>query len=96
MSKAILVIDMPNRCNDCPFVDSMRTHWNYDDFTYYCEANEYERIKEIKYGEEDKSIPKPDWCPLKMLPEKRIQDNPNGRNMYRAGWNDCIDDILGE
>ena len=34
---------------------------------------------------------KPEWCPLKELPEKQ-EDLPT--NIYREGWNACIDKIL--
>lgn len=47
---------------------------------------------------------KPDWCPLKPLPEKmkatglynceyfKAGDRPPS---YKIGWNDCIDEITG-
>jgi len=34
---------------------------------------------------------KPEWCPLQKLPEKQ-EDLPT--NIYRDGWNACIDTIL--
>lgn len=40
---------------------------------------------------------KPDWCPLKPLPEKMtgvvLTDHWNN---IKAGWNGCIDKITGE
>lgn len=47
---------------------------------------------------------KPDWCPLKPLPEKmkltgvysREYFQSNGKMpSYKIGWNDCIDKIIG-
>lgn len=47
---------------------------------------------------------RPDWCPLKPLPEKmkatglynceyfKAGDRPPS---YKIGWNDCIDEITG-
>lgn len=35
-------------------------------------------------------FPKPDWCPLKDVPDKYY---PVGMNFER-GWNACIDEIL--
>jgi hypothetical protein len=42
---------------------------------------------------------KPDWCPLKPLPEKF--DNEKDRKLgdfeplFKIGWNACIDEITG-
>lgn len=35
---------------------------------------------------------RPDWCPLREVPQKQ-EDLPT--NIYREGWNACIDKILG-
>ncbi len=40
---------------------------------------------------------KPDWCPLKPLPE-RIGSRDTGHeynNGYADGWDECIDEITG-
>lgn len=37
----------------------------------------------------------PSWCFLKPLPQK-ILDRYEAPQDYRDGWNDCIDEILGE
>lgn len=39
---------------------------------------------------------KPDWCPLKPLPEKitRVAVTDHW-NSIKAGWNNCIDAITG-
>lgn len=34
---------------------------------------------------------------LKPMPQKKEKDNSNELNLgYELGWNDCIDEILGE
>lgn len=43
---------------------------------------------------------RPDWCPLKPLPEKKEYINSNSnieatKNIAAAGWNACIDEITG-
>lgn len=47
---------------------------------------------------------RPDWCPLKPLPEKmKLTGLYNGKYFkaggklpsYKIGWNDCIDEITG-
>ena len=34
---------------------------------------------------------RPDWCPLREVPQKQ-EDLPT--NIYREGWNACIDEIM--
>ncbi len=88
MSKSILVIDTPERCSTCEFLK--RTDEDY----CYCgrlgfdyQVNEYMR-----------STPKgkPDWCPLRALPEKKEENKYH--NDYEIGtvdgFNACIDEIL--
>lgn len=82
MSKSVLVIDTPENCCSCYLCG----------FTLnlqYCRGKK----KDIK----DTST-KPDWCPLKPLPEKMII--PRGaRNTddleYASGYNTCINEIAG-
>ena len=89
--KAILVIDMPKECWDCPMHIEGLDDENEE--IMVCNA---EKI-ESHYGE------KPSWCPLKPMPEKkwvaegfdRIMEN-NKEHLMSLGWNDCIDEILGE
>ena len=39
---------------------------------------------------------KPDWCPLREVPEKDKSFARNNAYHYQCGWNDCIDKVLGE
>lgn len=40
---------------------------------------------------------KPDWCPLKPLPEKMTGVAQTDHwDSIKAGWNECIDTITGE
>ena len=54
-------------------------------------------------GEDANNVGKPDWCPLRELPEK----NPSNPELapgvyytekvcevYKNGWNACLDEIL--
>lgn len=58
MNKAVLVIDMPEHCDDCPF----RVLWA----KYHCVVNG-------KFcGDEQgfySSLTKPSWCPLRLYQE---------------------------
>ena len=101
MNKSILIIDTPKSCYKCPmmFDDGngiwcgverdkdgdmhMRVH-------YYCDENG-----------------RASWCPLKPMPQKNKYDvekyatvdyeNDITLGHYlNKGWNECIDEILGE
>lgn len=85
MDKAILVIDMPDSCDNCPLF-----HGFYTDMT--CGANHYG----INYP-----YPKDfrqDWCPLKPMPKKMKGHDSIYYQWgdYEDGWNDCIDCVSGE
>lgn len=77
--KAILVIEMPNKCRECGFY--------YKDNRMSCYIDDY--IKDCK-----------GTCPLKPMPRKekgRYWHNGIAKeNTYVCGWNDCIDELLGE
>lgn len=88
MSKSVLVIDTPKSCENC----YMLSH-NYCNFQCLITGELIE-----------KSTNKPDWCPLKPLPEKmKVTGLYNGEYFkaggklpsYKIGWNDCIDEITG-
>lgn len=85
MDKAILVIDMPDSCDNCPLF-----HGFYTDMT--CVANHYG----INYP-----YPKDfrqDWCPLKPMPKKMKGHDSIYYQWgdYEDGWNQCIDCVSGE
>ena len=101
MSKAILVMDMPSSCIDCRFCREIDEGINA-----CCEImdepndNELCRMIDVSYPQE-----KPDWCPLKPMPQKQdIYGKYNseyyaqgGKSAsYKIGYNTCIDEILGD
>lgn len=83
MDKAIVVIDMPKICGECPM----------------CIDDEYDLTHEccLKYkGYVDKKH-RPTWCPLKIIPEKYDTDKPyilDFNEDYERGYNACVDEIL--
>lgn len=81
MSKSVLVIDTPENCRSC-YLRGFTLNLQY------CRG----KLKDIK----DTSI-KPDWCPLKLLPEKDTKNHfpDEFEDGYAAGWNGCIDEITG-
>lgn len=84
MSKSVLVIDTPEDCYSCYLRMVSRD-------LHFCKAKS-RRIKDV--------CTKPDWCPLKPLPEKKSTTAPVSnyevqKNLFAAGWNNCIDKITG-
>lgn len=85
MPKAVLVMDMPEQvCQKCTLC------YETEDDEYLCCAVG----KLVPDGE------KPDWCPLRELPEK-MPDLEHGyenveKSIIRAGWNACLDAIAGK
>lgn len=68
--------------------DDCRLCPTYDSEVNYCSCVD-KKILEVK---------KPDWCPIKPMPKKKSMDL--GQTVVNAarneGWNECIDEILGE
>lgn len=91
MAKAVLVMDMPESCDMCDFVDDEQPP-RYGEKTLYC------GVPGIGEDVTDYIGCRPDWCPLRELPEKI----PESKSEYekvttsvkRIGWNECLDAIL--
>ena len=89
MNKAILVIDMPNSCDECPLFNNY-----YSDMC--CRGLNYRRI-DYPYPENVRQ----NWCPLKPVPHKQVEGGTwtlDGyvEDEFPVGWNACIEEILGE
>ena len=86
MSKAILVMDnMPDKCGECEC-----SYCDYDDshLNLICAV----------VGDNVSGSDKPDWCPLREMPEKKKTigtESETERIYMNCGWNDCIDAIGG-
>ena len=88
MSKAILVIDMPSRCGECPICASYQS-CAFSTRETWCSTN----------GKDVELDSKPIWCPLKEVPEKRDERGTwtmDGyvEDGYTNCWNECIEEIL--
>lgn len=84
MGKGIIVLDMPQNCQWCPFViKDMRLK------TGLCAAweNLHDDMRIIPPDYE-----KPDWCPVQKMPEKK-DIVPLSSESWVSGWNDCVDTI---
>lgn len=86
MAKAVLVMDMPESCDRCRFKLNVPYNRNY------CYINQNSCDKECR---------KPDWCPLRELPERETEmtdADDLGKDYVRGtmdGWNACLDEITG-
>ncbi len=85
MSKSILVIDTPKSCCQCRFSGSDGD---------YCCLKENMVSDSNMISEEEYLNKKPDWCPLRDLPEKMPEENRWFSEDYAKGRNAYIDDIL--
>lgn len=91
MSKAILILnDMPDSCIDCRFcreidegVDACCEIMNEPNNKELC------RMIDVSYPQD-----KPNWCPLKELPQKKETNDNAFMEIMNIGYNACIDDIL--
>lgn len=87
MSKAILVIDMPKSCTQCPFLS--------DHYTDMCCGASQNRTINYPYPKDFRQ----EWCPLKDIPlEHCSSGNPYDEygDGYADGYNDCREEILGD
>lgn len=90
MNKAILVMDkMPDKCNNCLLIDNREF--------YSPETKHWERWKCRKTCKAINiySDTRPDWCPIKEVPEYEMIWYDDERSDYERGYNSCIDEILG-
>ena len=89
MSKAVLVMDMPSSCDECPLFGS-----HYSDMT--CKANG--RSINYPYPKDERQ----DFCPLRNLPEKKVLSGDvadiqkMGKELIDIGYNACIDELLAD
>ena len=79
MNKAILLIDMPSCCVECPC---------YENTLESCSVTD---DCAVGYGE----IKRLDNCPLKPMPKQLMPGISEEYVDYCQGFNDCINEILG-
>lgn len=86
MPKAVLVMDMPETCKDCSC-----KYPSYKDYALYDCAitGKTIPIDGGRYGE------KPNWCPLRELPEKANHPDYCDNGRFDKGWNAYLEEITG-
>ena len=96
MSKSIVVVNTPETCVDCIFCQEYGIGSRKYAYCYVTNGDNENDTKLIDciYGYRQS---KPDWCPLKSLPEKMTGVAQTDHwNSIKAGWNACIDAITKE
>lgn len=87
MSKAVLILDSPTTCEECP-IGNRSMEWGN-----LVACRKFEPYLKINLTPEVK----PSWCPLKPMPEKKKHSGID--SMYHVGekngWNAAIDAIGG-
>lgn len=79
--KSLIMFDTPKSCDECP-CSYIENH------LLMCQANGYEKVS---------SKERPEWCPLRPLPERKYPDGYYyGWNMMAQGWNECLDAVEGK
>lgn len=90
MNKVILVMNDPMFCCNCPLTRERPRRGGY----ICCIGHPGDGFVDWVYEPVDMdSEVRPDWCPLKELPNRFIYF---GEDDYAEGYNDCLDEILGE
>lgn len=96
MAKAILVMDMPEACYDCKFCREL-----YNENGACCELTIDPDDDTLYQMIPEHDLHKPDWCPLRELPEKKdtlttLECHSNGKwtEGMKAGYNACLDEIV--
>ena len=86
MNEAILVINMPYSCAECPLVYG-------NDLSDWCYPMGHFNGDVFRHTQDNT---KPDWCPLKQMPRMKftyVDHDDDATTNYNKGWNDCIDKI---
>ena len=88
MSKGIIVVDIPEKCEDCVFSNPDGDYCLFHGAVSYPE-----------YGSK-----KPDDCPIRPLPDRKspspapspMLEKAGYFTPYAKGWNDCIEKMGGK
>ena len=78
MSKGIIVVDIPDKCDGCEMCGTLIGK-------VICVAM-IKRIHDINA--------RPEWCPIKPVPERACHEEYWDNGRYDKGWNECLEAIL--
>lgn len=87
MSKAVLVMDMPESCSKCKFMYEFQE-------TKKCQLMNVLNNGASKLSQSTFTEKRHDWCPLRKLPKKANHPDYCDNGRFDKGWNACLDEIL--
>ena len=91
MTKGIIVLDeIPNNCFHCRLKKRPAGMSFPEDMV--CGVAEQ---SVCQYKPHNINGTKPDWCPIKPVPERANHENYCDNGRYDKGWNDCLNEVLG-
>ena len=86
-TKAILILDMPKSCDECEYCGyAIIDSHEQEEYRYRSCALSKSYIGEIE--KTSRYI----GCPLRPMPQYKEMS----KREYEIGWNDCLDEIMGE
>lgn len=88
MSNGIIVVNMPECCDICRFSSLAYGMEQFKEGECFC-LIKMKSVDRILEGE------KPDWCPIRPMPEKAFHEDFCDNGRYDKGWNDCLREIGG-
>ena len=78
MSKGIIVVDIPDKCDGCEMCGTLIGK-------VICVAT-IKKINDINA--------RPEWCPIRPMPERAFHEDYCDNGRYDKGWNECLDELL--
>ena len=91
MTKAVLVMDMPESCSKCKFMYEFQG-------IKKCQLMNVLNNGASKLSQNRFTQKRHEWCPLRELPEKILELKSGyediSTSIRRVGWNACLDKIL--
>lgn len=89
MNKGIIIVDVPERCDDC-LIRHAGMAW--------CQVAQ-RSTSYTKTGKQIDERKRPEWCPIQPMPEKmkiygKYPQPDRIVPSYKYGWNACIDEML--
>ena len=87
MTKAILVMDMPNSCGKCKFLYEFQG-------IKKCQLMNVLNNVASRLSHNTFTVKRYEKCPLRKLPEKVNHPEYCDTGRFDKGWNACLDEIL--
>lgn len=84
MAKGIIVVDMPETCRHIRGEKEKGCPFG----GVVCQVNQRDVMGYLVKGS------KPDWCPIKPMPERANHEGYCDNGRYDKGWNDCLAELM--